>query len=70
MLDFTPQQQKALLAIVASVLHLGNLKFEDEDGGPAIVSNVEVVSNIAEVITYQITRTEKHVHIKEYHLYA
>lgn len=49
-LDFTPQQQKALFAIVASVLQLGNIKFESEDGGPARVSNVEVVDNIAELL--------------------
>ena len=34
---------------MASVLQLGNIKFESEDGGPASVSNVEVVDNIAEV---------------------
>ena len=50
-LDFSVQQQKALFAIVASVLHLGNVKFEGDDVDAACVSNIEVVDNISEVIT-------------------
>ena len=49
-LDFSVQQQKALFAIVASVLHLGNVKFESDDVDAACVSNKQVVDNISEVI--------------------
>jgi myosin heavy subunit len=38
-----------VFSIVASVLHLGNLQFEDENDGPAFVSDkapVEIISQV------------------------
>ena len=47
--DFQKQDQDAVFSIVASVLHLGNLQFEDENDGPAFVSDkapVEIISQL------------------------
>lgn len=53
-LDFSQEQQKALFAIVASVLHLGNIEFgTDEKGDHAFVTNIEHVDVISELLGCQ-----------------
>lgn len=53
-LDFSQEQQRALFAIVASVLHLGNVKFENaESSDLAVVANIDVVNTITELLGCQ-----------------
>ncbi|XP_052800727.1 unconventional myosin-Ic-like isoform X1 [Mya arenaria] len=52
-LDFSQQQQKALFAIVASVLHLGNVKFEADGKDMAHISNPNLVATVAELLGCQ-----------------
>ncbi|KAL3857173.1 hypothetical protein ACJMK2_011868 [Sinanodonta woodiana] len=48
--NFSNQEQKDLFAIVAAVLHLGNVTFSGEDGGPATITNVEPVVVISQLL--------------------
>ncbi|XP_061162606.1 unconventional myosin-Ic-like [Saccostrea echinata] len=48
--DFTAQEQEALFSIVASVLHLGNIQFDEDDDGLANITDFSPVENISQLL--------------------
>lgn len=48
MIDFTSEEQNDLFAIVASILHVGNIEFKIANGGVALVDtkDVEIVTEV------------------------
>lgn len=48
-IDFSQDEQKQIFSIVASVLHMGNVNFTEEEGGFAKVDQIESVRAIANV---------------------
>ncbi|XP_078337010.1 unconventional myosin-Ic-like isoform X3 [Crassostrea virginica] len=48
--DFNAKEQEALFAIVASVLHLGNVQFEENDDGPANIADFTPVEHISQLL--------------------
>ncbi|KAK3084998.1 hypothetical protein FSP39_022632 [Pinctada imbricata] len=51
--DFNKEEQEGLFAIVASVLHLGNLKFEEDGHGLAHITDFSPVETLAKLLGCQ-----------------
>eukprot|EP01047_Picozoa_sp_COSAG01_P016406 COSAG01_NODE_840_length_13184_cov_18.465724_5_plen_1561_part_00 len=50
MLGMDPKDEMSLFKIVAAILHLGNIEFEEDDEGNSGVSNDEVLENVGELL--------------------
>ncbi|KAH7637558.1 hypothetical protein HUG17_8662 [Dermatophagoides farinae] len=50
MFDFSDEDEQGMFAIIAAILHLGNVGFFDEDDGKTIISNMKPVMTISKLL--------------------
>ncbi|KJE89349.1 myosin IIIA, variant [Capsaspora owczarzaki ATCC 30864] len=53
-IGFTPPQREHLSALLAAILHLGNIEFKSNDRDEAVVSNDKAIRHVAEIFDLPI----------------
>ena len=65
-IDFTSVEQNDLFAIVASILHVGNIDFKIANGGVGLVDtkDVEIVTKVQDPSLYNFMVLSVHVRVE------
>ena len=65
-IDFTSVEQNDLFAIVASILHVGNIDFKIANGGVVLVDtkDVEIVTKVQDPSLYNFMVLSVHVQVE------